>query len=135
MNIMKSNLESSFKDYLRFKEYLDNMESLEKIKASVAEKSLELNDDREISNLFFKEIGELQLLKMDANQAKVRLYYTVMAYTDLIEIPEEILEHVDNFQTNTVFGIVNGEREIVNKELYETYKEQHYQFLQQQEEV
>jgi hypothetical protein len=52
-----------------------------------------------------------------------RLYHTVVAYQDIIEIPQEVKKEVENFKMIQAYTYKNGEEKEINKEENKQLKE------------
>lgn len=132
MNPMQTKLEQLFKEYISFKTYLENdSKETDKLKEEVAKKALELDSTEDQALLFFENIGEKDILKVDFLETKKRLFYFIESYKDFIEIPEEILNEFKDFEVKTVFSIINGEKQILDKELYNSHKTNYLEYCRQ----
>lgn len=132
MNPMQTKLEQLFKEYLSFKSYLENdLKEADKLKEEVAKKALELDSTEEQALLFFEKIGEKDILKVDFLETKKRIYYFIQAFKDHIEIPEEILDEFKDFEVKTVFSVINGEKQIIDKDLYNSHKTNYLNYCKQ----
>lgn len=125
MNIIQNSLQQIYKEYIELKNYVQESEknSAEKRK-TLAEKSLNLSQEEQI-DLVFETIGTINILKIDLVELQKKLYYAYINYKELVEIPEEIVEEIKDFKVKSVYTILNGKLEILDKELYEFYKKQH----------
>lgn len=124
--MMQNKLEQLFKEYLELKDYIqEDSKNIESLKKEVASKALELYDIEDKASLYFDTIGEKEIFKIDFLELQKKLYYFYQAYKDLIEIPESISKELEDYKVKGVFAIKNGKKEIIDKELYNFYKQQH----------
>lgn len=126
MNLMKNKLEQVFKEYIIFKEYIGtNQKSQEELRTEVASIVAQAdNEDDSYLEVLFKNIGEKSLEAIDLNQLATRFKYYYEAYKDFIETPQEIKTEAEKIQIKFLYSIQNGEKVLVDKELYDTYKKQ-----------
>ena len=126
MNLMKNKLEQVFKEYIIFKEYVEtNQKSQEELRTEVASIVAQAdNEDDSYLEVLFKNIGEKSLEAIDLNQLATRFRYYYDAYSDLIDIPQEIKTEAEKIQIKFLYSIQNGEKVLVDKELYDNYKKQ-----------
>ena len=126
MNLMKNKLEQVFKEYIIFKEYVEtNQKSQEELRTEVASIVAQAdNEDDSYLEVLFKNIGEKSLEAIDLNQLATRFKYYYEAYKDFIETPQEIKTEAEKIQIKFLYSIQNGEKVLVDKELYDTYKKQ-----------
>ena len=126
MNLMKNKLEQVFKEYIIFKEYVEtNQKSQEELRTEVASIVAQAdNEDDNYLEVLFKNIGEKSLEAIDLNQLATRFKYYYEAYKDFIETPQEIRTEAEKIQIKFLYSIQNGEKVLVDKELYDNYKKQ-----------
>ena len=126
MNLMKNKLEQVFKEYIIFKEYVEtNQKSQEELRTEIASiVSQADNEDNSYLEVLFKNIGEKSLEAIDFNQLATRFRHYYDAYSDLIDIPQEIKTEAEKIQIKFLYSIQNGEKILVDKELYDNYKKQ-----------
>ena len=131
VEIIKTQLEKSLKEYLDadfyFKKY-SSKESIESVKKEIASESLEMEGNENISNLYFEKLGWLSAMENDVFALKTRLYHTYEAYKNIVEIPQEIKLKIENelqdFTMRLVYDVKSGERKIVDQDLYNMIKGQ-----------
>lgn len=136
MEIIKSNLEKVFKEYTEYKDTLQTlMKKMEVNKDNFATTILNIEDEDAQNEYFYEEKGWLSSANNDLAQLKMRMYFTYEAYKDIINIPEElkvrIEEELKDVSPRYVFSLKNGEKEIIDKELFNQHKEQ-FKLYQQQ---
>lgn len=126
MNLMKNKLEQVFKEYIIFKEYVEtNQKSQEELRTEVASIVTQADsEDDSYLEVLFKNIGEKSLEVIDLNQLATRFKYYYEAYKDFIETPQEIKTEAEKIQIKFLYSIQNGEKVLVDKELYDNYKKQ-----------
>lgn len=126
---MQIKLEQTYKDYIELKNYIqEDSKSAEKIRKEVQEEALLLETVEEQSELYFDKLGNKEILKIDFLEKQKELYYLVQAYKELIEIPDYILNEFTDYKINQVFTVIGGEKKIINKELYDSYKKQSIEY-------
>lgn len=129
MNLMQTKLQQTFKEYIDLKNYIqEDNKNLEEQKKKAHNEAVLLDELDDQSGYFFEKIGYKDLLRIDFEEAKKKLYYLILAYNDLVEIPVEIKEEIQDYKPKSVFTIIDGKKEIIDKELYETYKKQHQDY-------
>ena len=126
MSLMQSKLEQVFKEYIIFKEYVEtNQKSQEELRTEIASIVAQAdNEDDNYLEVLFKNIGEKSLEAIDLNQLATRFKYYYEAYKDFIETPQEIKTEAEKIQIKFLYSIQNGEKVLVDKELYDNYKKQ-----------
>jgi hypothetical protein len=113
-------IEQVAKEYQLYKTLFEEQkQKAEKIHASLAEKALKTEDKEDLYNYIFDNLGRVDLLQIDMNQMKIRLYHYLKLAEDLVEIPQEIKDLVEDYKPQYVFT-TSGE--IANKTLYEKHK-------------
>ena len=123
---MQSKLEQVFKEYIIFKEYVEsNQKSQEELRTEIANlvSNMDTEDDSYLE-VMFKNLGEKNLEILDLNQLGARFRYYYDAYKDFIEVPQEIKTEAEKIQIKFLYSIQNGEKILVDKELYDNYKKQ-----------
>ena len=124
MNLMQNKLTQVYQEYLDYKNYAEkNKKTQEELRKQVTELVQDINDESYLETMF-NIYGEKNLEYVDLEQLKVRLYHFYHAFKDIIEIPEEIKKEVENIDIKFIFTIKNGEKELIDKELYEKYKQE-----------
>jgi len=125
MNIMQNNLQQAFKEYTDLKNYiLEDSKNTEDLRKKVSEESDYLENIEQKADLLFEKLGYKSLLQLDLIEKKKELYYLYLAYRDLIEIPDEIKDELEDYKINSVFTIISGEKKLINKDIYDSYKKQ-----------
>jgi hypothetical protein len=134
-NIIKNKIETAFKEYIEFKNYFEQeSKDLENKRAQIAEAVKDFNDFEKEASTFFNLMGYLEPLSIDVAQMKNRLYNYIIAFSDLIDIPKEILEELGDYQVKYTFNISGGKKEIVDQELYDFYKKRQLEISKYQAE-
>ena len=123
---MQSKLEQVFKEYIIFKEYVEsNQKSQEELRTEIANLVSNMDtEDESYLEVMFKNLGEKNLEILDLNQLGARFRYYYDAYKDFIEVPDEIKTEAENINIKFLYTIKDGEKKIVDQELYENYKKQ-----------
>ena len=126
MSLMQSKLEQVFKEYIIFKEYVEsNQKSQEELRTEIANLVSNMDtEDESYLEVMFKNLGEKNLEILDLNQLGARFRYYYDAYKDFIEVPDEIKTEAENINIKFLYTIKDGEKKIVDQELYEDYKKQ-----------
>jgi len=126
---MQTKLEQTFKEYTELKNYIqEDSKNIEQLKKQAHNEAIELETLDEQAAYFFDKIGVKDVLRIDFLELQKKLYYTYEAYKDLIEVSPEIIEELKDYKIKSVFAIVGGKKEIIDKDLYSSYKEQHKQY-------
>lgn len=121
-NKIELQLEKVFKEYLNVKHFLKEFyKNLSKLKEELAKESLEKTEE-EIYEYTFEKFGYISAIEGDLAQLKGRLYHTYEAYKDLVEIPKEIKEEVEDLKFTLTYNIRGTDAEIVDQEAYNFYK-------------
>lgn len=129
MNLMQTKIQQIYKDYLDLKNYIqEESKSAEKIKKEVHDQALQLDTVEEQSGLYFDRLGNLEILKLDYLEQQKKLYYFIEAYRELVEIPEDILNEFLDYKVPMVFAIVGGKKEIIDKNLYDSYRKKSQEY-------
>jgi len=108
-DIIKAHLEKVYTEYITYKNHIkDKVKPLDVIREKFI-KEIEGEEDLEkISEKLF-EIQEKQTIFLqDLQGLLTRLYHTIEAYKDLLEIPKEILEEVSMYRFEQFYTIKNG---------------------------
>lgn len=126
--LIKRNIEKVFKEYIEYKTYFyAEIEKIKSKKKEIGESLLDIDENTHAS-ILFEEQGWIQYAATDLAQLRLNLYFTYEAYKDMVEIPQELKETVDeelkDVSPRYLFSVKNGEREIVDKNLYEEVKKQ-----------
>ena len=129
MNLIQSNLQQTFNDYIELKNFIkEDNKNIEEQRKKAHNEAVSLDTLDEQSSHFFNYFGYRDLLRIDLEEAKKKLYYFYEAYKDLLEISAEIKEEIQDYKPKSVFAIIDGKKEIIDKELYETYQKQHQDY-------
>lgn len=84
----------------------------------------------ELLNQVFDEVGSIDLLTVDLNHLKVKLYYYIDIAKDLVEIPQEVKDLIADYKPTFIFTTTG---EIVNKDVYNQHKQNFIQTTKTQE--
>lgn len=126
---MQNKLQQVYKEYIDLKNYIkEDNKNLEELKKQAHNEAVELETLEEQAGYFFDKIGIKDVLRIDFTELQKKLYYFVQAYSELIEVPEEIKKEVEDYKVKNVFTVLKGEVKVVDKELYDFYKKQHQQY-------
>jgi hypothetical protein len=113
-------IEQTAKEYTLYKNlYEERKKATEELKKNLAEKALKITDKEELYKYIFDELGSVELLQVDMNQMKIKLYHYLKLAEDLVEIPQEIKNIVDDYKPTFLFTTTG---EIADKQLYEQRK-------------
>ena len=120
---VKSYLEKVYREFVDYKDYLkDKIKPQDQLRKEMAEKiAKDINTD-DIQMEFFEIIDKQGMYQADFIGLQNRLFHTIEAYKDLIEIPEEVLTEVSSVKFKQIFKIKNGAEIVVNEELVEQAK-------------
>jgi hypothetical protein len=120
MDVAKIRLENIYSEYIDFKNYLQkNIKTPKEIQEEVAQKIKENPNlsPQELSETVFNISEKQTIYKYDFNELHKQLFYTVVAYKDVIEIPEEVELEAYTYKPNRVFRIKNGVEEVIDEQV------------------
>lgn len=119
--MLQERIQQVAKEYLEYKAILDErIKTAEKNKEEFAKNISEIENTELFLSKYFDTFGAVQSLAVDTNQMKIKLYHYITLADDLIEIPQDIKKLVEDYKPTYTFS-KNGE--IVDKELYNRYKQ------------
>ena len=119
-------IEQTAKEYQLYKSlYDERKKQAEDVNKNLAEKALKTENQEELYNYIFDNLGSVELLQVDMNQMKIKLYHYLKLAEDLVEIPQEIKDIVEDYKPQYIYTTVG---EIVNKELYDENKKYFIQY-------
>lgn len=111
-------IEGVAREYEIFKELFDR--EVKKAE-SLREKFLNIKDTDGLLEDYYDTFGKLDLMHIDLNQIKIKLYHYVTLSKELgAEPPEHILKLVSDYTPSYIFS---KDGDIVNKSLYDNYKD------------
>ncbi len=114
---IKNYLEKVFTEYIDYENFLKSItKPLDLVRKEVAEKITIEATEEEVMNLYFSEVEKPLLHRRDFIEQRQRLFYTVEAYKDVIEIPQAIAEKVKEMKFIQIFGVKNNTAEVINEE-------------------
>lgn len=117
---IQTKIEQTAKEYNLYKQlFEDRAKAAGEIRKDIAEKALKIEDKEQLYGEIFDELGSVELLQVDMNQMKIRLYHYLKLAEDLVEIPQEIKEIAEDYKPTFLFTTTG---EIANRELYEQRK-------------
>lgn len=121
---LQTKIEQTAKEYLLYKSLLEQkLKEVETKKESVAKKALELKDDVEaLYGMYFDELAHLNYIQIDMNQMKIKLYHQIKTAEDIVEIPEDLKQLVEDYTPSFLFSV---DGEVTNKPLYEKYRKEY----------
>ncbi len=121
--IIKSHLEGVYKEFIEYRNYYKSIyKTPEERRKIIAEKVTVETTEDETLDLVFTYNFKYNRHEADIYNLLSRLYHTIRAYQDLIEIPEELLKEVENFKMIQAYTFINGEEKELNKEENEHIK-------------
>lgn len=120
---IKANLETVYMEYIDYKNYLkDKFKPQDVLRKEMSEKIKSEQDPEKIQQAFFDLAEKQSMYQSDFIGLQNRLFHTIEAYKDLIEIPQEIKRETENIKFQQIFKIKNNIEIAVNKELLEQSK-------------
>lgn len=132
MEQIKNYLEKVYTEYVEYENFLKSIiKPLDVVRKEVAEKITVETTEEEVMEIYFNDVEKSLLHRRDFVNQQQRLFFTVEAYKDVMEIPQEILEKVKGMSFIQIFGIKNGKEEVINEEALEYTKKQIRQELDQ----
>jgi len=118
-------LEKVWKEYIEYKEFLKSViKPEEELKKAVAQKITAETKEEELTDLYFEEVYKQTIMQGDFREQQVRLFYTVEALKNDIEIPKEITEELAGMKFIQIFAVKNNKIEVIEKQALEFSKEQ-----------
>lgn len=134
--IAKSRLEGVYKEFIEYRDYYKAMYvSPEERRNIIVEKLKQSVDQQEILDSVFELNFKYNMHEKDILNLLARLYHTVVAYQDIIEIPPEVKKEVENFKMLQSYTYKNGEEKEVseenNKLLKQSLKENYDKILKE----
>lgn len=118
-------LEKVWTEYFEYKEYLKSvMKPKEDLRKEVSSKvTIETTEDQ-LVDLYLNEVYKQTILEEDFRNQQNRLFYTVEALKNSIEVPKEIIEELKGMKFIQIFAIKNNKTEIIDEKALEFSKEQ-----------
>lgn len=122
---IKANLEKAYTEFVEYKEFLkDKIKRPDEIRKEVAEKIKNQTDIDQIKQILFDSSEKQMMYQADFIGLQNRLFHTIENYKDLIEIPQEIKQEVENMKFIQIFKIKNGQEIVVSQEIVDQAKDQ-----------
>lgn len=120
----KAHLEKVYTEYIQYKEYIkDKIKQPDQIRKEIAEEiKTELNIDR-IQDLVYQKSEKNLIYQADFKNLMTRLYHTIEAYKDILEIPEEIKEEVKLYKFVQLLSIKNNMEKVVDQAAIDQIKD------------
>lgn len=116
---LKTKIEQAVKDVVNYKTlYEEKLKSAQEKTENFA-KVAETLDDEQIYEKYFQEKGAVIPLQIDFNQALTRLYYYLDIADEVVEIPPQVKQLVEDYKIRYTF---TSKGEVADKELYNHYK-------------
>jgi hypothetical protein len=132
MEQIKNYLEKVYTEYVDYENFLKSIiKPLDVVRKEVAEKITAETTEEEVMEIYFNDVEKSLLHRRDFVNQQQRLFFTVEAYKDVIEIPQEVLEKVKGMNFIQIFGVKNNTTEVINQEALEFTKTQIRQELNQ----
>lgn len=120
---IKAHLEGVYKEYIEYRDYYKSIyKTPEERRVEIANKITTESEPQEVIDSIFIYNFKYNRYEQDIYNLLTRLFHTVRAYQDLIEIPEELLKEVENFKMIQAYTVKNGEEKEINKEENEQLK-------------
>jgi hypothetical protein len=121
--IIKAHLEGVYKEYVEYRDYYKSIyKTPEERRTEIANKITTESEPQEVLDSIFIYNFKYNRHEQDIYNLLTRLFHTIRAYQDLIEIPEELLKEVENFKMIQAYTVKNGEEKEINKEENEQLK-------------
>jgi hypothetical protein len=122
---MQAYLEKVWTEYIDYKDFIkENTKPAEELRKELASK-ITVGTTKEQAVEMVLEIMEKQnLYGADFRQQQNRLFFTVEAFKDEMEIPQEIKKELENVKFLQIFAIKNKKEEIIDQEALDFTKKQ-----------
>ena len=115
---IKAVLEMVYTEYIEYKNFLkDIVKPQDTLRKEFAEEIKKETDIEKAQQSFFDLIEKQSMYQSDFIGLQNRLFHTVEAYKDLIEIPKEILEETSHVKFQQIFKVKNNIETVLNVEL------------------
>jgi hypothetical protein len=124
MNPIQSKIEQTAKEYLSYKAIVDReAEAAKKLstKEELAKHTLSMEQE-EVYNYMFDNFVSVELLTADMLQVKSKLYSQIELAKDIVDIPKEIIDLVEDHRPSYVYAIIGDEKKVVDEKRYEQYR-------------
>lgn len=122
--IAKAHLEQVYTEYINYKEYIrDKVKPQDQIRKEIAEEIKNNPDIEKIQDLIFQKSEKNMIYQTDFKNLMTRLYHTIEAYKDILEIPEEIKEEVKLYKFVQLLAVKNNTEKVVDQEAIDKIKE------------
>lgn len=122
---MEQYLEKVFTEYTEYKTYLqNNLKPIEELRKEVAQKVGEDANLEQMVETTLEKVGYTMLQQQDFQAQTSRLFFTVEALKNEMEIPKEVLEQVKALKFNQAFAIKNNKAEVIDQNAINFTREQ-----------
>lgn len=114
---IKAHLEKVFTEYIEYKNFLkEKVKPLEEIRKELMDELSEEQDPEVATQKLFEKQEKQTIYLQDLTNLLTRLYHTIQAYKDLVEIPDVITEEIKNFKFELFYSVKNNNAVEVNPE-------------------
>jgi hypothetical protein len=118
-------LEKVWTEYSEYKEFVKTISKpIEELRKEVASKVTINTTPEEAQELFFQGFEKTMLHNGDFVNQQNRLFYTVEALKNSIEIPKEIKKELENIKFIQIFAIKDKKETVINQEALDFTKSQ-----------
>jgi hypothetical protein len=118
-------LEKVWTEYSDYKEFVKTISKpIEELRKEVASKVTIDTTSEEAQELFFQGFEKTMLHNGDFVNQQNRLFYTVEALKNSIEIPKEIKKELENIKFIQIFAIKDKKETVINQEALDFTKSQ-----------
>lgn len=118
-------LEKVWTEYSEYKEYIKTIaKPIEELRKEVAQKITPQTTSEEAQEYVFQGFEKIMLHNGDFINQQNRLFYTIEAYKNIIEIPQEIKKEVENLKFLQIFAVKDGKETVINQEALDFTREQ-----------
>ena len=122
---MEVYLEKVYSEYLDVKDYVKkSLKTIEELKNDVVEALKAETTPEQAEDIYFEKMEKNIMHQTDLMNQQTRLFYTVEAYKDYMEIPQEIKKEVEKLKFIQTFAIKNGKAEILDHDSYNFTRQQ-----------
>lgn len=117
---MEEYLKKVYIEFLEYQNFLQkNVKPIEELREKVLKAITEETTEEEVTELVLSSLENQKLQLIDFDKQLQRLFFTVEAFKDFIEIPQEIKETVKNIRFTQTFSVKSGKAEVINSDSYE----------------
>lgn len=118
-------IEKVWVEYVEYREHLKSIiKTEEELRKSAGQKITEKTTEEQVVDIYLEQVYKQTLMQADFREQQLRLFYTVEALKDQLEIPQEILDEVKGMKFMQIFAVKNNKTEVIDNQALEFSKQQ-----------